>query len=232
MYAIIHKDKVTAGILPWNNKYFVSVLRARHRITAKLPKKEPALSEFPWQIDEDTKIVSAQENRQANINPLIEYYYGPTWEFTDTGVIAQYEVKPIDLENCKANYKVKAATQRYQQEIAGAVVTIDNEEYKIETARSAKTKYFEKYVSMGDSVNWKFEGQWKQITKQQMYDIVAAIDTHVQAAFDEEQRLHQLIDECNDTDQLLLIEELNKPKIDLSANIRNRNLQNPEQDSA
>jgi hypothetical protein len=209
MYVIIHKNRVIAGILPWKAQYFTDVLRTRHRILTELPRNEPEASAFPWTIDADTKIIPAQEDRQQSINPLIEYYYGPTWDLTETSAMAHYEVRPLAIEDCQTNYKAKAGALRYDQEVAGTTVTIDSVEYKIETDRGSRAKYIEKYVTMGDTANWKFNEGWKQLTKEQLYSIVSAIDTHVQTAFDEELRLNQVIDQCVSTTELLAIEELN-----------------------
>lgn len=210
MYVIIHKNRVILGILPWNCQYFTNVLCTRHGIKAKLPLNEPSVSSFPWVIDEDTKIIPAEENRPAINNPLTEYYYGPTWEFTEDKAIANYEVKPHSLDDAKTNYKAKAAQQRYGQEVSGTTITIDDVEYRVETDRNSRTKYIEKYVSMGDSVNWKFNEGWKVLTKDQMKDIVVLADTHVQSAFDEELRLNTAIDQCESLEELEAIEELNK----------------------
>lgn len=210
MYVIIHKNRVILGILPWNSQYYTDVLRSRYRITTELPRNEPAPDVFPWEIDADTKIVSAQEVRPNIENPLVKYYYGPTWDFLETKVIANYEVIPHAIEDARANYKVKAGTQRYEQEVSGTSITIDDVEYKIETDRSSRTKYIEKYVSMGDTVNWKFNEGWVVLTKTQMQSIVAAIDTHVQSAYDEELRLNAVIAACETAEQLEAVEELNK----------------------
>lgn len=210
MYVIIHKNRVILGILPWNSQYYTDVLRSRYRITTELPRNEPAPDVFPWEIDADTKIVSAQEVRPNIENPLVKYYYGPTWDFLETKVIANYEVIPHAIEDARANYKAKAGTQRYEQEVSGTSITIDDVEYKIETDRSSRTKYIEKYVSMGDTVNWKFNEGWVVLTKTQMQSIVAAIDTHVQSAYDEELRLNAVIAACETAEQLEAVEELNK----------------------
>jgi hypothetical protein len=210
MYVIIHKNRVILGILPWNSQYFTDVLRSRHRITTELPRNEPAPDAFPWEIDAETKIFPAEEIRPNINNPLVEYYYGPTWEFLETKVIANYDVLPHSIEDARGNYKTKASLQRYEQEVSGTKITIDTVEYKIETDRLAKTKFIEKYISMGDTVNWKFNEGWKVLTKEQIYSIVVAIDTHVQTAFDEELRLNTVIDTCETAEQLESVEELNK----------------------
>jgi hypothetical protein len=150
MYVIIHKNRVILGILPWNSQYFTDVLRSRYRITTELPRNEPALDAFPWEIDAETKIFPAEEIRPNIDNPLVEYYYGPTWEFLETKVIGSYDVLPQSIENARDNYKVKASLQRYEQEVSGTIITIDGVEYKIETDRLSRTKFIEKYIKYVD----------------------------------------------------------------------------------
>jgi len=213
MYVIIHKDKVIAGIFPWNSKYFTDVLKIRHKITSELPKNEPNLDKFPYIIDENTVIKRAEEDRQSQINPMIEYYYGPTWEFVDDKVIAHYEVQPLSFDDAKNNYKEKATNLRYAKEISGTKITLDGVEYTIETARDARVKYVEKYTMMSEEpINWKFAEGWKIVSKQDMFNIISAIEVHVQDSFDWEFNMTVQIDSTETIESLLAIEELNVPE--------------------
>ncbi len=211
MYVIINKDRVILGILPWNSKYFVEVLKIRHNIITELPRDEPDSSKFPYVIDDETVIKKAEEDRQQQINPLIEYYYGPTWEFVDDKVIAHYEVRPLTLEDAKINYKDKAANIRYNNEISGTTITIDGNNYEIETSRESRTKYIEKYAMMDDGpINWKFKEGWQLLTRQNMFDIIRSIDNHIQLSFDTEFNLITQINNSLTIEDLLSIELLNE----------------------
>jgi hypothetical protein len=211
MYVIINNNRVILGILPWKAKYFRDVLKIRHKITVTLPETEPDSSEFPYIIDENTVIKRAEENRSDNINPMTEYYYGPLWEFVDDKVIANYEVKIQDLDSAKGNYRQKAAMLRYENEVSGTKITIDDVEHFIETSRDARAKYIEKYIMMGDDpISWKFREGWQTITKQNMLDIVHAVDAHVQGTFDEELDLVEQVNAATSIESLLNIEPLNK----------------------
>lgn len=210
MYVVINNNKVVLGILPWNPKYFSTVLKSRHKVTSTLPKTEPDSTEFPYVIDENTVIKCAEENRSHEINPMVEYYYGPQWEFVDDKVIANYEVKTQDLDSAKGNYRQKAAMLRYEKELSGTIVTIDGVEHAIETSREARAKYVEKYVMMGDDpISWKFQDSWQTITKQNMFEIIQAIETYVQSTFDEELALVEQINATESNEALLNIEPLN-----------------------
>jgi hypothetical protein len=213
-YIVKYKDRVVLGIIPWNNQYIMDVLRTRYRVNIEIPFIEPAESSFPLVVNDDVIIYPAEEDRQSSINPLIEFYYGPTWEFLDNKVIAHYEVRPLDLDSVKSNYKAKAAMLRYKKEVEGTLIILNETEFKLETNRDSRIKFSEKLVSMSNNVNWKFEEGWVSLTKENMQSIIDTIETHVQAAFDEEYNLHVLIEQAQNVDELLAIESLNKPEFE------------------
>jgi hypothetical protein len=216
MYVVIYKDRVVLGIIPWDNQYIMDVMRSRYRETIEIPYTEPNISEFPLQINDNVKIYPAEEDRTQAINPLVEYYYGPSWEFLENKVIAHYTVNPHDLSSAKNNYRDKASLVRYQKEISGTTVTINDHEYFVETDRTLRTKYAEKLISMEEDVNWKFQDQWVILSKADMQMIVNAINAHVQSTFDEEYYLNLLIEQAESLEDLLAIEELNKrPSLEL-----------------
>lgn len=221
MYVVKYKERVILGIIPWDNKYIMDVMRSRYNVTVELPYLEPAASEFPLQIDaisafeflppETITIYPAEEDRDININPMIQYYYGPTWEFLENKVISHYEIRPLDLPVAKQNYLDRAALYRYQKEIEGIRITLNNSEYFIETDRESRIKYIEKYVSMqeNETVMWKFSEGWVSLTKQDFNSITTAIDSYVQSAFDWEYAMTMLINSKDTLNDLLEIEELN-----------------------
>lgn len=210
MYVVKYKDRVVLGIIPWNNKYIMDVMRVRYRENIEIPYLEPEASEFPLQITDTIVIYPAEENRSSEINLMIESYYGPTWEFLENKVIAHYEIRPLSLDDAKINYKGKAALLRYPKEIQGTKVTLNGIEYSLETDRESRRKYLDKLISIGSqTVNWKFAEGWTTLNKQDFESIVAAIDAHVQSAFDEELGLITQINNALDVNTLLAIEALN-----------------------
>lgn len=219
MYVVKYKDRVVLGIIPWNNKYIMDVMRVRHRETIELPYLEPEASEFPLQVNDNITIYPAEEDRSSDINPMIESYYGPTWEFLADKVIAHYEIRPLSLDDAKINFRAKAANLRYPKEIQGTKITIDGTEYFLETDRESRKKYIEKLMTIGDqTVNWKFVQGWVMLDKQKLESIVSAIDQHVQSTFDEEYALNTQINNAQDVATLLAIEELNlTPQVNLFA---------------
>lgn len=213
MYVVVYKGSVVLGIIPWNNKYIMDVMRSRYRETIEIPYIEPDASQFPYQVNVDCIIYPAEEDISRNVNPLIEYYYGPTWEFLENKVIAHYEILPLTLDNAKYNYKAKAAAIRYKQEITNTTVIINGINCEIETDRLSRTKFIEKLsISSNEPITWKFKDSWQTITKTDIQFIVDKIDEHVQEAFDTEYLLGLLIDQSESFDDLLAIEVLNIPE--------------------
>ena len=213
MYVVVYKGSVVLGIIPWNNKYIMDVMRSRYREAIEIPYLEPDASQFPYQVNADCIIYPAEEDRSSSINPMIEYYYGPTWEFLETKVIAHYEILPLTLDNAKYNYKAKAANLRYKQEITNTSVIINGINCEIETDRLSRTKFVEKLsISSNEPITWKFKDSWQIITKADIQIIVDKIDEHVQGAFDAEYALVLIIDQAEAANDLLAIEALNVPE--------------------
>jgi hypothetical protein len=211
MYVVKFKGRVVLGLIPWNAQYIQDVMRNRYRIVIELPYLEPESTEFPYIVNEDITIYPASENRDDNINPMIQQYFGPTWEFLEDHVVAHYEILPLKLEDAKNNYIARAANIRYNKEISGTKIIFNNIEYNIETNRNSRSKYIEKFIMLGDgeSINWKFSEQWITLTKINIQNIIQAIDEHVQSAFDWEFNINNIINSATSLDDLLNIEELN-----------------------
>lgn len=213
MYVVKYKDRVVLGIIPWNEKYITDVLRMRHREIVQLPVDEPETTVFPYVVNEHVTIYMAEENRPSNINPWIEQYYGPTWDFSNDKVVANYQVIPLALDDAKSNYKTIAANLRYKKEIAGTTIVINDTEFTLETDRESRKKYFEKMVTIGDNtINWKFIEGWVTLDRITLQSIVNAIELHVQNCFTEEFNFSNIIDACSSAEELLAIQELNTNK--------------------
>jgi hypothetical protein len=216
-YVVKYKDRIVLGIIPWNNQYIMDVMRTRYRVNIEIPLIEPDNCSFPLVVNEDVTIYPAEEDRQQLINPMIEFYYGPTWEFLENKVIAHYEVQPLDLNSVKQNYRERVASKRYDKEIAGTSVEINGIEYKLKTDRDSRFKYVEKLVLMEDdtTINWKFDEGWALLNKENLQSIVSSIETHVQNTFDEEYNLNVILDQAQTVQDILAIEELQEVVADV-----------------
>jgi hypothetical protein len=221
MYAITYKDNVIIGIVEWNSRFFIDAIKQQCNVNVGIPTLPPDASQFPYFINDDLIIYPAEENRQGMVtNPLIHYYYGPTWEILQNKIIGHYELKNFDLETVKNNYKRKAAYYRYQKEIEGISFSLNGIDYNVTTDRESRIRYFEKLISMSEgAINWKFDDKWATLSKENIQSIISAVDLHVQSAFDYEYNLNVEIDLKQTVEELTLIEELNKTEyLDLKLN--------------
>lgn len=201
-YAIVHKNRVIIGPVNWSQKYFIDILKIRYKIIANIPGINP--SEFPYVIDENTKIHQVLENK-PEINSMIQYHYGPLWDLSDSIAIANYEVRDTHIETARNNFRSIAADERYKKEIAGTTIVLQGLEVTLDTSRDGRNIFVQKLLLMGDeqTANWKFPEGWLTITKSELSTIVQIGANYIQECFDWEKTINEQIDICNTGEELL-----------------------------
>jgi hypothetical protein len=209
MYAVVYKDKVIVGPMVWNRGIFEGSLE-RKDIKTSLPRVAP--EQLPFVINEDAKIMLVEENR-PEMNPMVEYYYGPLWDVSGEKAIANYEVHDSPIAFAQVNFRQQAADERWKKEIVGTKINIQNTEVTIDTSRDGRNIFVQKYSLMADNetVNWKFPEGWLTLTKAELGQIVNAGAAHIQSAFDWEKTINEQIDAATTKEELLAIEIVEKP---------------------
>jgi hypothetical protein len=203
MYAVIYDNRVLVGPMNWNRGMFQGALE-RKGVQYSLPRTAP--NNLPLTINEHAKIMQVEEIK-PELNALVEYYYGPLWDITETKAIANYEVHDTPIESARYNLKQLAAQERYKKEILGATVTIQEQTVTIDTNRGAKDVFVQKYLLMAesDTVNWKFPETWLTLTKNDLSLAVQAGAQYIQSCFDWELNITEQIDLAETKEQLLAI---------------------------
>lgn len=203
MYAVVYKNRVIVGPMDWNRGIFEGSLE-KEGVKVGLPRVPPET--LPYTVNEDSMITFVEENR-PQLNPMVEYYYGPLWEITDTKVIANYEVHDSPVGSAKVNFRNQAAEERWKKEIAKIKINIQQTEVTVDTSREGRNMFVQKYAAMsdGDTVNWKFPEGWLTLTKVDMHEIVVAGDLHVQSCFDWEKSINEQIDAATTKEELIAI---------------------------
>jgi hypothetical protein len=201
MYAVVYKNRVIVGPMDWNRAIFQGSLE-KEKILVTLPRVAP--QELPYIINEDVKIMIVEEIR-PEINPMVEYYYGPLWDLTGNCAIANYQINDTSIDSARINFKQQAADERYKKEIAGMKINIQDIEVTIDTSRDGRNIFIQKYglMSENETVNWKFPESWLTLTKSELGSVVAAVDTHIQSAFDWEKTINDEIDAATTKEELL-----------------------------
>jgi ligand-binding SRPBCC domain-containing protein len=191
MYVLVHKERVLAGPMGWNRAIFEGNLK-KLNISFGLSREAP--NNLPLTIDENTKIYEAILEYPEH-NKKIEYPHGPFWKFTNIAT-GTFKLLPIHVDLIKGTLKEIVSKNRYEKEISGVEVTIQNKNIKFDTARDRRIIFVEKLISMADSstINWKHENQFLALTKNDVHTIVNRINEHVQNAFDWELNKIQEID--------------------------------------
>jgi hypothetical protein len=203
MYAVIYDNRVLVGPMNWNRGMFQGALE-RKGVQYSLPRTAP--NNLPLTINEHAKIMQVEEIK-PELNALVEYYYGPLWDITETKAIANYEVHDTPIESARYNLKQLAAQERYKKEILGTTVTIQDNLVTIDTNRGAKDVFVQKYLLMAesDTVNWKFPETWLTLTKNDLGLCVAAVNQYIQQCFDWELNISVQIDQAQNKQELLAI---------------------------
>ena len=210
MYAVVYKGRVIVGPMIWNRALYQGSLE-REGISVNLPRVAP--DQWPYIINDDAKIMPVEEVR-PEINPMVEYYYGPLWTITETTAVANYEVHDSPIDSARNNFKQQAADQRWKKEIAGTKVTIQNHEVTIDTTRDGRNIFIQKLNTMGDNdtVTWKFPEGWLTINKLELSSIVTAAANYVQSCFDWEKSVNDQLDAAGTKAELLAVEIVPQPQ--------------------
>lgn len=207
MYALIHKDQVVSGPRSWDRAFFTFLLNNQN-VNLDRPIPRMPIDNEPYIIDEDTKIVPA-EIVQEDLNPLVQYYQGPTWELLEEKALAHYEVIDTPVEFARGNFKDLVAKNRYEKETKEIKTTIQTLEVSLDTSRDGRNIFLQKYSIMqdGTTVNWKFPEGWLTLTKAELGECVATGADYIQTCFDWEKNYDDRINAATTKEELLQIEQ-------------------------
>jgi hypothetical protein len=207
MYALIHKDVILSGPRSWDTAFFTFLLQNQN-INVDRPIPRQPIDNSPYIINQDAKIILVEIN-QTGLNPLVEYYQGPTWELLEDKAIANYEVIDIPVEFAKNNFKDLIAGKRYEKEIKGTKVTIQETEVSLDTSRDGRNIFFQKYsiMDLNDTVNWKFPEGWLMLSKTELGSCINAGAEYIQSCFDWEKEYNYRIETSTSKEDLLQIEQ-------------------------
>jgi hypothetical protein len=205
MYAIVHKNRVILGPMAWSQKYFTSILKIRHRITANIPGQPPV--ELPYRINEETAIHSVVENK-PEFDAMTQGLEGPHWDLSNDVVIANYIVQDQTIESARNNFRTIASYERFKKETSGVKVTVQGTEVTCDTSREGRHIFIQKLLLMkaDDRVNWKFPEAWLNLSRDELGMIVSAGAAHIQGAFDWEKSINNQIDQAMTAAELHAIE--------------------------
>jgi hypothetical protein len=187
MYVITHHhdyDEVLLGPIEWNPRFIASVLQTDLDLTFRPVIKDTDKDRVPYDIFDNVRV------RPVNFvtpeyDTKTQFLVGPYWSYTENEATATYNVEYKNIDLVRGEIKQELAAKRYEKEVSGTKVTLQDKEVSLTTMRGDRELYSQKYLLMSDSdtIEWKFPEGWMTLTKSEMLDVVNAVNNHVQAAF-------------------------------------------------
>lgn len=204
MYVLTHNDFVILGPIAWNSRMFSSAIEEETGIEVSVLQSER--EQVPVNKGNGIKIRNAVESR-PQINTKIQHYSGPYWSFTDSTGTASYVPTDKNIDLVKSELGAKLASVRYDKEIAGVKVTVQDLQITVDTARGSRDVFVQQFLLMGDTdtVTWKFPEGWLNLSKTELGICVSAGVEHVKAAFVWEATKLAEVNACNTLTELNLV---------------------------
>jgi hypothetical protein len=203
MYVITQHNKILLGPIEWNPSYISSVLQNDLDLSQRPTILPSDMFKVPYYILPEIYVRNAVINK-PEYNPKIQKFGGTTWAFDEKNAYATFTIVDKDLDEVKGELKNVVSSNRWTMENAGTNILIGSNNLRISTNREQRRVYVDKLAAMddGDQCMWKFEEDWISLSKQNILEIVKAIDTAVQEAFDWEIQKCNEINSCTTLDQL------------------------------
>jgi hypothetical protein len=210
MYVLAKGDFVFAGPNIWHTRLFESYIEDDYEMIIKLPLDPPTQKTDIGHGIFAYPVVQTQ----VPYNPKIEYLHGPFYNFTDEYAEQYHEPLFKNIDIIKNELKVIVANNRYNKEISGTNITIQDHNIILDTNRGSRDIYLQALNVNADSTAWKLNSDigviWLTLSIEELTSIVNSIRNHVQSCFDWEMNKSIEIDACL-TPELLNEVELEWP---------------------
>lgn len=200
MFCLLENNYVIDGPYAWNQRKFQMILQDDHDIAVALPYYNSSVIV----INDDLKIVPAYESIPS-YNPKIEQLSGKELTVNDDYVTVNYTVLNKDLETVKTELKSIVAQTRYNYEIGGTYLTIDDAYIKLYTDRESRNIFAQALQLGAFEKNWKFDDVWVILDQDKLTQVVTAISNHIQSAYDWEK---SMVDAINNSEDLLTLDAI------------------------
>lgn len=185
-YTLVDNNQIKVGPRDYHLAFFTEYLK-QVGVDYSLPVSYE--DNQPIVVNEQISIIPTEDPVTPYVLPITEQLAGPFWNITPSLITGQYEVADVDLYSAKSAMKSFIADLRYQKEVAGIKVTVQDNEVSINTNRGFDRDIWFQSLSLlpeGATQKFKFpkEDLWLDLTKSDLQTIVTAIVTHVQDCFD------------------------------------------------
>lgn len=200
MYALVNQNQVILTQGNWNPIMFNNVLAEECGVYKRVYIADEA--NVPLIFNDETKILKYFDLK-PNYNSRIEWIDGPIYEITENHVVGSYIVKQLDLDIAKGNLKNQLPGLRYGKEIQTIQAIVQNKFVTIRTDRDTRAVLSANALGCGDGyVNWKFDNEWLQLTKDDLISLLQQTNQSTQEAYDWEYSKMIEIDNCKTLEQI------------------------------
>jgi len=205
MYVLVSNGYVINGPRAWSYRSFMSTLQDELGITYNLPTNKT--DDTVITINENVQIYCATLNYDVAYNPRIQYLDGPYWDYASGIAVGSFVARDNPIESTKAFMKGIVAANRYNKEVAGTTVTVQDTAVSVDTDRTTRNMFFQKYMLMADqdTVMWKFPQGWLNLTKTDLGSIVSVAANYIQDQFAWEAQIVDQIDTATTLAELAAI---------------------------
>ncbi len=203
MYCLLDDNYIVAGPYEWNARKFSSELLDEYGIEYNLPVI-PNNESFIINETLQLRPVVAVSHDEYNVKT--QQLVGPYPIIDELGLILTYSVIDRDIDAVKLELKQQVATNRYNHEVSGVNVIVDDIEYTIPTDRESRNVILQSLALGVADKSWKFGEQWVVLDGGNLHIVVDAILNHVQQAFDQERSLIESINLIDTLDDLALLD--------------------------
>lgn len=198
MFVLVENNSVVLGPNDYNKKKFETVLKEELEIEFTLPT---SLNSY-LEINSSVQIYPVKYENLPVINSKIEILNGPFWDFSNQTATASYQPLTKPIGSIKSEMTGNLANKRWQKETEGVVVPLQNKLVWVTTQRGERDIFLQAVQLGSNGATWKLteveqvaveidpsgyrvKGTlWLTLSTAELQQIVGAIVTKVQAAFD------------------------------------------------
>ena len=200
MFIIVLNDEIKYGPIIWNKFIFETILREEFDLNVNLPIQ----NENFIKVNDFCTIYPVKNLEMKFYNENFDLMEGPIWTFNDT--YAAYTYNRIDrpLQEIKNIFKEKITKKRWDREIQGINVTINDKEFFVSTEREKRDNFLKKYLILNENetTQWKFPEEWVELTKENLKTINDSINLYVEQQFIWEKIKHNEIENCQSIEEI------------------------------
>lgn len=211
MWILVYNNQIQLGPREYNRWIFQDWLAENLGIIISLPQQP--IGNNPIIIDENTRIIVVFFAPQPDFNPRIQQLAGPFVTMQYDYANAEYQVADQDIEVVKSTMLAELAANRYNQEVAGVTVVLQDQSLWVSSDRVTRQVWLNALQLGVTTQTWKFNNNtWLVLDTQEIQTVVSALTAHVEQAFAWEKSVHDQIIAAPDLNTLAAI-DINWPVV-------------------